>query len=191
MIDIDDKIKKFQNNCIETATNEANTLKQSINTKINSKIEDELSSYRQEALKKYNRQVNKLEKNYNSKIFELNNNSNIAILNKRRELSDTLKLEIKLKILNFVNSDKYFDFLLDNIKKSILELGKQGESLVKIYLTQNDKNKYENKISSYFNFDIDGINNDFIGGSICVGTTKNIYIDNTLKTLIDEQFINI
>ena len=191
MIDIDNKIKKFQNNCIETATREANSLKESIDNKINSKIEDEIASYREEAVRKYNRQISKLEKNYNSKIYELNNNSNISILNKRRELSDTLKLEVKLQILNFVNSDKYFEFLIDNIKSSILEIGKHGESLVKIYLTQNDKDKYENKISSYFNFDIDSISNDFIGGSICVGVTKNISIDNTLKTLIEEQFINI
>lgn len=191
MVDIENKIIKFQNNCIETATREANSLKEIINDKVNSKIEDELASYREEALKKYNRQVDKLEKSYNSKIFELNNNYKIAILNKQKQLLQNLKLEVTLQVLNFVNSDKYLEFLIQNIKHSILELGKQGESLVKIYITQNDKDKYENKIYSCFNFDIDVISNDFIGGSICVGSTKNISIDNTLKTLIEEQVISL
>ena len=54
-----------------------------------------------------------------------------------------------------------------------------------IFVTNNDKQKYEEVLNRY-NIKIDVLDNDFIGGCKLKNDKLGVIIDNTLKTNLDE-----
>ena len=82
MDDVSLKIKKFQESCLKLAKEEDSSLDEKIENNIKLETEDEIFKYQEEAKNKWLRQENKLEKEFNSKIYKIKNDSKIAIINK-------------------------------------------------------------------------------------------------------------
>ena len=187
MSSIQDKIDTFRLNCFEMATNEANQLSASIEERINKNIKDEIELYTKESNERYEKKSKKLEQNYNCQIFDERNTARHAIIDAENEIKNDLKNTVTDKIKAFVNSEDYEKYLINNITSALNKLKIENGDIVKINITECDFNNYKTKINDNFSYVVDKISNKNIGGSICVNESKNISIDNTLKTLIEEN----
>lgn len=187
MSSIQDKIDIFRSNCYEMAKDEANELSISIEEKINKNIEEEVELYKQESNKKYEKKSRKLEQNYNCQIFKEENIAKHSIIDAENKIKNDLKITVTNKIKDFVNSEDYKSFLINNISSALDKLKIENGDVIKINITNNDFEKYKDEIKGQFDFEVLEISNKNIGGSICVNESKNISINNTLKILIEEN----
>lgn len=187
MSSIQEKIDTFRLNCYEMAVNDANELSASIEEKINKNIKDEIEVYEQEASKKCEKKSRRLEQNYNSQIFDEQNMARHAVIDAENAIKEDLRTTVTHKIKEFVNSEAYKNFLINNINKSLTKLKINGGDIIKIGITTDDFSKYKAEIEEKFNAQAEEISNKNIGGSICVNESKNISVNNTLKTLIEEN----
>lgn len=186
MSTISEKIRKFEKNCIDMSDIETNELEQKIDKEINERIFEEIREYKNEAERNLKRKITKIEKEYNSEIFKINNHARLQVINKKQELNNQLKNEVKTRISNFTDEETYFIFLLKNIEQSISKVEPEENDIIKLGLTEKDINKYKESILNQYKVEIYSIDNNYIGGTICTNLTKNIYADNTLKLLIEE-----
>ena len=143
---INQKLKKFEESCLNTARMDAEETVNQINNKISENIKQEIQDYEEEKQKEYEKKIIKLEHNYNSKVFQLNNDAKHAILQKKEELKKEIMTEIVEKLKVFVQSEKYEEFLIKNINKSREKLNIENTDKISIYLTKNDKKRYETKL---------------------------------------------
>lgn len=187
MSSIQEKIDIFRSNCYEMAVNDANELSASIEEKINKNIKDEIEVYEQEASIKCEKKTRKLEQKYNCQIFDEQNIARHAIIDAENAIKDDLRETVTHRIKEFVDSEEYKDFLINNIKTSLRKLKINEGNIIRIGVTINDFTKYKAEIEEKFNAKVEEISNKNIGGSICVNEDKNISINNTLKTLIEEN----
>ena len=76
MNNYDEKMLKFKDNCIKNANNDAYNIETEINNKVKKSISDEISKYRENAEIKLKNKIDKVEKEYNTKVFDADNRHN-------------------------------------------------------------------------------------------------------------------
>lgn len=184
---VSNKIEIFQNNCYQMAQIEADNLRNEIDSEINENIKSEIKKYKEETERNFYKKIQKKEKNYNSEILNQEIECKQNIVEKQKELQEDLKTEIYNRIVDFINTDNYKKFLFNNIEKVIdnCKLNNTVNSDIILYLTQRDADKYKDEIQTNFQCNIEIMESSNIGGAI--GETKNILVDNSLRTLIEEN----
>ena len=112
----------------------------------------------------------------------------LRFIQKFLDLSDNieneeLKEEVKRKLQIFNEKEEYLQYLIKTINDSLNVVNNDNSSI--IFVTNNDKQKYEEVLNRY-NIKIDVLDNDFIGGCKLKNDKLGVIIDNTLKTNLDE-----
>lgn len=162
------------------AKNEAEMINSEIEKKIDESVMLELKEYEKEKNKEYEKKLEKLEHQFNSQVFEENRKAKKIIIKKQNEFEDSVRNEF-FKIANsFVESDKYFDYLINNIEQAIENLNTKDSSSIEVYVTNRDKQRFEKNIYERFKCNVLEIPNSYIGGSICKDAKKNVLVNNTI-----------
>lgn len=188
MDSIDDKLKKFQKNCYDMATEDANNISSHIESLISANTNEKIKVYEEKYKKDYEKKAQKLEQDYNSKIFNLANKTKHDILELNEKYINNLKDMVQKEILKFVVSSNYYDFLEKNVEQSLDKLNITPSDNITIQINEKDFLKYNKKLKDKFNYKIENLTNKkIIGGSICINCTKQILIDNSLDIIIDEK----
>lgn len=187
---VNEKIEIFKNNCHQMAQEEADNLKKEIDSEINESIKLEIKKYQEETERNFNKKIDKIEKNYNSELFNQEIECKQNIVEKQKELQEDLKSEIYNRIVNFIDTDNYKEFLFNNVEQVInsCNLNNTQDAInsdIILYLTQKDFDKYKIEIETKFQCTMEVMDSSHLGGAI--GETKNILVDNSLKTLIEEN----
>ena len=188
MDDIKQKLKKFEESCLNIARIEAEETVNQIDNKISENIKQEIQEYEEEKQREYEKKIIKLEHNYNSKIFQLNIDAKHTILQKEEELKKEILTEIVDRLRVFIESEKYEEYLIKNINQSREKLNIEDTDEISIYVTRNDKEKYEEKLRKIFSCNLYDLDDEYIGGAICTNETKNISVDNTIKELLENEY---
>ena len=105
------------------------------------------------------------------------------LYNRYNEIKKELKEEVKRKLQIFTEKEEYLQYLIKTINDSLNVVNNDNSSI--IFVTNNDKQKYEEVLNRY-NIKIDVLDNDFIGGCKLKNDKLGVIIDNTLKTNLDE-----
>ena len=178
-MDIDDKIKKFEQSCEKLAQIEAEKLNEKINNEIEGQIESELEDYikKQEVI--YKKQCEKIVKEY--KVECKKNIQNVKDIINRE-----LKEEIKRKLQVFTDGQEYIQYLVKNINDALKIVDNDNCSV--IYVTKKDSEKYLETLSKY-NLKIEQLDDCFIGGCKIKNDKLGVVIDNTLKSNLDEKIL--
>ena len=190
MSSIQEKIDKFQLNCYDIAKNEANKLTVEIEEKIDKNIKDEIRLYKKDSELKYERRANQIEQNYNCDVYDAENKAKHIIIEKKDNIKKDLQNEVIKRIKEFIKSYDYQYYLINNIDEAIQNLKIEEGDVVTIGITPEDYNVYQGEIKNKFGYSINTILSKNLGGSICINESKKISINNTLKTLIEENFID-
>lgn len=201
MIDVSKKIEKIEKNCIDTAKKELALLKDENDKISEEKILEKVNNYKTELAEKYQEEINKLNWEFNRNIFDYEIEGKKKVSQKREECIEKIENRIVEEFKNFVNTPEYENFLETRIAETkTLEIYFE-ETDYTIFITENDYNKYYEKIlnnellgqdmNSKSNITIEKISNSYIGGCIILDRKNNISIDNTIRTDISQKIKEI
>ena len=185
-MDIEKKLKNVEDNCINLAQKDADELKKATEKERAEKIADFISKYKEELEMKLNKEMANLNKNYNHSIFTLKKEGQIKVENFKKSKIRELKNKILDKYNDYKNTEEYKYDLISRIKAT---MGKAGEgSRFEIMVVENDYNNYIEMLKNEFvNIDIKQLSNDYIGGCIIFNKDKKMLIDNTIRTVLEEE----
>lgn len=185
-MDIEKKLKNVEDNCINLAQKDADELKKATEKERDEKIADFISKYKEELDMKLNKEMANLNKNYNHSIFNLKKEGQIKVENFKKSKIRELKNKILDKYNDYKNTEEYKYDLISRIKAT---MGKAGEgSRFEIMVVENDYNNYIEMLKNEFvNIDIKQLSNDYIGGCIIFNKDKKMLIDNTIRTVLEEE----
>lgn len=185
-MDIEKKLKNVEDNCINLAQKDADELKKATEKERDEKIADFISKYKEELEMKLNKEMANLNKNYNHSIFTLKKEGQIKVENFKKSKIRELKNKILDKYNDYKNTEEYKYDLISRIKAT---MGKAGEgSRFEIMVVENDYNNYIEMLKNEFvNIDIKQLSNDYIGGCIIFNKDKKMLIDNTIRTVLEEE----
>lgn len=116
-MDINIKLQEFSQNLEEIANREYNQIEQNVEEKIKSGIEQEITEYEAKKQANYDKNVQKIEKDYNKKVFNYEMQCKKEIIEEAKRLKNQLKKEAVGKLIEFTKSDNYQDFLDKCIKE--------------------------------------------------------------------------
>lgn len=188
MSSIDEKIKKFKETCSYMASEESKILSNQIDEEIEKNIKEEIAEYEAERKKEHLKKMERLEQKHNTELFQTDNNARYEILKKEKELKEKLYNKIINKIVEFTNGNKYKDFLNKNIKQTIVNLKIEEGNDAVLRITKKDMEKFGKELKSNYDVKFETIEDSNYGGSIGINTSKQILIDNSLKTQVEEFF---
>lgn len=182
-MNIDDKIKKFEQSCERLAQIDAEKLNEKLNIEIEEQIESELAEYVKKQENSYKKQCEKIVKDFNKSLFEYEIECKKNVQNVKEIINKELKEEAKKRLELLVNREEYFQLLLKKIKDS-LEVANNDSSSV-VFITNRDFQKYNHVLQEY-NIKMEQLDDFYIGGCKLKNEKLGIMVDNTLKTSLDE-----
>lgn len=182
MEDIQKKLENFEQSCYKLANQERNTLEEKINLKIKDSVEKELGEYKKKLEKKKKNAFNKMEKEFNSKLWEIENDCKKRLIEKEKEFENEIYSNLCEEMKQFTYKEEYLEFFINCISSSIGKLINKND--IVICVTQKDKDRFFNEINN-FSYNIQIIDDSFIGG--CILKNENEIIDNTILTNLKEK----
>ena len=191
MNDIKSKLEDLRADCIMQAKNEADEMNRNIDEKVENDIKEQIEEYSKKQKIRFDREIKGLEKQYNTKKYELEKNSKMNLIKKQKEIIFDLINSVEMKMKDFVQSEKYFDYLINNINNSLNKIGSKSNNVI-IYITNYDNSRYSNILLENFkDYTIETISDNNIGGCKCLDKNSNVIIDNTISLLIREKIEEI
>ncbi|MBU3206311.1 hypothetical protein LGK99_01340 [Clostridium algidicarnis] len=173
--------------------------------KLNEEKEEKLKAFNEEAELKINTEKEKISQIKKVSEREIIRKANVKAseiiakenLNKQREMlrlkDDIIKTtieEIKNKLLDFVNSKEYEDYLMSTVTKNLRLLSKGEYYLI---VLDRDFNKYESQIKAILKdfldkkIEIKVSKEDFIGGIMIKDFEGRFNIDNSISAKLEES----
>jgi len=179
---LDEKLDQFYTSAIESATNQNIQIVEDYKKSLQTVFED----HKNEALKKaeaaYQMEADKLMKDKNRKLSAEAIKLKRKINDKSEELTDKLFQEVKEKLIEFKSTKDYYNLLCKQIKEA-MEFAR-GDNLT-IYIDPSDGNlKTSLETDTQSNLTIS--DRDFIGGIRAVIKEKNILIDHSFLSRLEE-----
>ena len=81
--------------------------------------EDSISQYEEKKKINYEKTVQRIEKDFNKKVYNYEIQCKKEIIDEQRKLKENLKNEIRTKLAKFVEKDEYKDILIKSIDERI------------------------------------------------------------------------
>ncbi len=180
-----DKLRAFEN-----------AILQETDEKI-SQLEEEVKEYEKREIEKaknddYNRMFNYMQEKvqeikhkYRQDITRYELQTKRSIFMYRNSLAQKIFDEVSEKLVEFSNSDKYFDFIVDKLNESLkvfpCETGKILVSKKDLQLLE----KIKEKVPAITDVLVDKKNH--LGGFTLINEEAGLLIDQTFKTLIEDE----
>lgn len=185
-MDIDEKIKKFEQSCEKLAQIDAQRLNEKLNREIEEQIESDLDEYIKKQEVSYNKQCEKVVKEHNKSLFDYELECKKNIQNVKKIINRELKEEVERRIIDFSNKEEpYIQYLIRSIESALNVVENHNSSV--IYVTKRDYERYRELLMK-FGVEINCLEDSYIGGCKIVNADSGIIVDNTLKSNIEEAF---
>ena len=171
--------------CLEKLVEEKSKVQKDLEDK-----EKELDGVKAEIIA---RRVNLANRQKYEMISEVNENSRILELQKDEELLSKLIEELYKKVLSFVETDEYLNFVVNKFKGAVCDL-KQGKYIVGILDEDREKlSKKLIKIAEDKNLELEyeKLPTQYLGGFTISDYNKTYTIDGSFKTMIEESRYDI
>lgn len=178
-----EKLKKFENICINMSNKEKEDLKNELDKKALDKINNQVEKFSNKLVSRLDKEKIKIEKEYNKKIVDIEFNSKKQILAEYERENNELYILCTQKLVDYTNTNDYTELLkkIFNISYDALD----SKENLKIYLTSKDKNKID--LTSYG--DVEELDEKYIGGIIL--KNDHMIVDNTFLTNLKEKINGI
>ena len=117
----------------------------------------------------------------------IQSDSKKKLIMRREEIIDDVMKLSRAKIVEFIESDKYEEWLLSKIEKALFEVGKGSKT---IYISSDDI-KLKEKIeqipdTSRITVEASG-EKDFLGGAKILNTDRKVAVDYSFKEMLSEE----
>ena len=179
---IEEKLKHFQDICMEDARERSNRMLDEYMTALEKSFEEHKADAKKNADLEVKLEAEKLERETNKRL-------SIEQLDLRREagrrqdeLKDKLFVELKDKLANFMETEEYEKFL-ENQVKAVKELA--GDEAFVAYMDPSDGEKAR-RVSLYMGIAFRISDYSFLGGIRAVIPGRHILVDNSFQTRLEE-----
>ena len=183
-MNLEEKLAFLQTSSMEAARKEGNAIIDNYTTALEQVFED----HKVEAIRQSETRVKAESQNAKHQINQTLAKSQLEIKRKEGRLQqhykDQIFEEVRSLIDAYMQSDDYEDFLISHVKKA---MAFAGEEEYTIYLNSSDDNRLSD-IRDATRAPIKISREEFIGGIRTVIKGRNILIDNSFKTLIDNEY---
>ena len=116
-MDISAKLQDFENSLSRIANEDYNKIEKKVEDEISAGIEQELAEYEAKKQIAYDKSIQKIEKEYNKKIFNYEMNCKKKIIDEEKKLRIELKNEAINILKEFTKKADYEQYLLKCIKE--------------------------------------------------------------------------
>lgn len=186
-MNLEEKLNEFSESLNMLSNKEYNEIEKKIELDVENSVEEEISEYKLKKKLSYDKFTQRIEKEYNKKVFNYELNCKKEIIDEEKRLKDTIRNEAIKGFYDFTKKSNYIDFLRKTVNEAISVIG--DNSLCTIGITKKDLDAYEHELRLYYKINFIQIDNKYIGGCILENKEKGIYIDNTMLNIINEYFI--
>ena len=185
MGNIDDNLKKFSQHVVNEAISEREAMEQELKEKKAAALSQKEIEFLEVAYEKIQESISKAKIESNEAISNIRMECKKELILRREEMQKDVFAEVMGKLKEFVLSDGYEKWLVNNIKEAIDELG-SGKKI--IYINRTDE-KYRSVIAVTF-ADCDVMiikDNDIIGGAKVVNEDKKSVVDKSIKEKLEDE----
>ena len=131
--------------------------------------------------------IQSAQKSANERVLHAELDSKKKLIMRREEIIDDVMKLSRAKIVEFIESDKYEEWLLSKIEKALFEVGKGSKT---IYISSDDI-KLKEKIeqipdTSRITVEASG-EKDFLGGTKVLNTDRKVAVDYSFKEMLSEE----
>ena len=192
MITVEDKLEMFKKllfeNIEKSSFEEREALLKRVKEEkslLSKKIEEKERQAREASIKKAETRKRQI-------LSEAHMDSYFKILRKKEEFVDEIITELRSYCERYSDKQEYLDFILLHLNKALKVIG--ASSTLHIFLTPKDVLRYGAEIQQYLKTQsqvgdvvIENMDEDSIGGFIIEDKKRNLQIDYSISSLIDEN----
>lgn len=182
----EEKLQHFLDSCVADATSRADNMLSEYETALKNTLEehkkDALSRQKQELTS----ETDKLTRDSNKKLSIEQIELRKEFASMQNELKDKLFVEVKDKLSRFMESEEYHKLLDKQIEAAISFAGNDD---ITIYLDPTDEDLLRG-LSLKYGKTIKLSDSAILGGTKAVISSKNVLIDNSFKTKLEEAYEN-
>ena len=182
-----EKLNTFTSLVLKDAEQKREKLLENVQKEYSERIDAKENELLQGAYEKIQQNIQSAQKSANERVLHAELDSKKKLIMRREEIIDDVMKLSRAKIVEFIESDKYEEWLLSKIEKALFEVGKGSKT---IYISSDDI-KLKEKIeqipdTSRITVEASG-EKDFLGGAKVLNTDRKVAVDYSFKEMLSEE----
>ena len=182
-----EKLNTFTSLVLKDAEQKREKLLENVQKEYSERIDAKENELLQGAYENIQQNIQSAQKNANERVLHAELDSKKKLIMRREEIIDDVMKLSRAKIVEFIESDKYEEWLLSKIEKALFEVGKGSKT---IYISSDDI-KLKEKIeqipdTSRITVEASG-EKDFLGGAKVLNTDRKVAVDYSFKEMLSEE----
>ena len=182
-----EKLNTFTSLVLKDAEQKREKLLENVQKEYSERIDAKENELLQGAYENIQQNIQSAQISANERVLHAELDSKKKLIMRREEIIDDVMKLSRAKIVEFIESDKYEEWLLSKIEKALFEVGKGSKS---IYISSDDI-KLKEKIeqipdTSRITVEASG-EKDFLGGAKILNTDRKVAVDYSFKEMLSEE----
>ena len=182
-----EKLNTFTSLVLKDAEQKREKLLENVQKEYSERIDAKENELLQGAYENIQQNIKSAQKSANERVLHAELDSKKKLIMRREEIIDDVMKLSRAKIVEFIESDKYEEWLLSKIEKALFEVGKGSKT---IYISSDDI-KLKEKIeqipdTSRITVEASG-EKDFLGGAKVLNTDRKVAVDYSFKEMLSEE----
>lgn len=182
-----EKLNTFTSLVLKDAEQKREKLLENVQKEYSERIDAKENELLQGAYENIQQNIQSAKKCANERVLHAELDSKKKLIMRREEIIDDVMKLSRAKIVEFIESDKYEEWLLSKIEKALFEVGKGSKT---IYISSDDI-KLKEKIeqipdTSRITVEASG-EKDFLGGTKVLNTDRKVAVDYSFKEMLSEE----
>lgn len=182
-----EKLNTFTSLVLKDAEQKREKLLENVQKEYSERIDAKENELLQGAYENIQQNIQSVQKSANERVLHAELDSKKKLIMRREEIIDDVMKLSRAKIVEFIESDKYEEWLLSKIEKALFEVGKGSKT---IYISSDDI-KLKEKIeqipdTSRITVEASG-EKDFLGGAKILNTDRKVAVDYSFKEMLSEE----
>lgn len=182
-----EKLNTFTSLVLKDAEQKREKLLENVQKEYSERIDAKENELLQGAYENIQQNIQSAQKIANERVLHAELDSKKKLIMRREEIIDDVMKLSRAKIVEFIESDKYEEWLLSKIEKALFEVGKGSKT---IYISSDDI-KLKEKIeqipdTSRITVEASG-EKDFLGGAKVLNTDRKVAVDYSFKEMLSEE----
>lgn len=182
-----EKLNTFTSLVLKDAEQKREKLLENVQKEYSERIDAKENELLQGAYANIQQNIQSAQKSANERVLHAELDSKKKLIMRREEIIDDVMKLSRAKIVEFIESDKYEEWLLSKIEKALFEVGKGSKT---IYISSDDI-KLKEKIeqipdTSRITVEASG-EKDFLGGAKILNTDRKVAVDYSFKEMLSEE----
>ena len=173
-----EKLNTFTSLVLKDAEQKREKLLENVQKEYSERIDAKENELLQGAYENIQQNIQSAQKSANERVLHAELDSKKKLIMRREEIIDDVMKLSRAKIVEFIESDKYEEWLLSKIEKALFEVGKGSKT---IYISSDDI-----KIKERITVEASG-EKDFLGGTKVLNTDRKVAVDYSFKEMLSEE----